>query len=213
MCGGKTGEATLPPGSATEGTTGIMRESLHIIKQEHRNLFRIVNMMDQILRGLKPGETPDFAFLDDVLDYIETFTDVYHHPKEDQFLFRLLRNRDAGAVAIIEELEEEHERCPVSLKSLKDGLAAFRAAGPQGLEVFRTQAAEYLRFQTKHLQKEEGIVLPLAMRALTDADWEEIDAAFRDNTDPVFGPQGRAETRSLYSRIVNEAPAPFGFGD
>ncbi|WP_019644657.1 hemerythrin domain-containing protein [Novispirillum itersonii] len=190
-----------------------MRESLHIIKQEHRNLFRVVNMMDQILRSLKPGETPDFSFLDDVLDYIETFTDVYHHPKEDLFLFRLLRQRDAGAEAIIEELEEEHQRCPVSLKAVKDGLAAFRAQGPEGLETFRALAADYLRFQTKHLQKEEGIVLPLAMRALTEEDWAEIDTAFRDNADPVFGPQGRAETRSLYSRIVNEAPAPFGFGD
>lgn len=190
-----------------------MRESLHIIKQEHRNLFRVVNMMDQILRALKPGDVPDFRFLDDVLDYIETFTDVYHHPKEDQFLFRLLREREPGAAAIIDELEEEHVRCPVSLQELKDALAVFRAAGAGGLDVFRAKAADYLRFQTKHLQKEEGIVLPMAQKALSDADWEEIDSAFRDNDDPVFGPKGRAETRSLYSRIVNEAPAPFGFGD
>lgn len=190
-----------------------MKESLTIIKQEHRNLFRVVNVLDQMLRALKPDETPDFQFMEDVLDYISEFVDVYHHPKEDQFLFKALRARDANAAAIIEELEREHHDCPGSLAELKAKLLAFKAGEPGAREAFKTAAADYLRFQTKHLQKEEGVVIPMAQRSLTDDDWRTIDAAFADNDDPVFGPKARAEQRSMYSRIVHEAPAPFGFGD
>lgn len=189
-----------------------MKESLSIIKQEHRNLFRVVNVLDQVLRHQKAGDKPDFAFMEEVLSYIENFTDQYHHPKEDQFLFKALLRRNPDAAAIIEELEEEHRNCPASLQQLKVLLAAYKADPAHG-PAFQEASAAYLKFQTKHLQKEEGVVIPMAQRALTDEDWAEIDVAFANNEDPIFGPKGRAETRSMYSRIVNEAPAPFGFGD
>lgn len=192
-----------------------MKESLQVIKQEHRNLFRVVNVLDQMMRHMTDGTPVDFGFFSEVLSYIETFTDVYHHPKEDRYLFKALLNRDPSAQAIIEELELEHVNCPASLERLQEKLATWQAAplDPEAREGFRQGVADYLRFQTKHLQKEEGVVIPLAQRALLPEDWEAIDVAFRDNADPVFGPQARAEARSLYSRIVNAAPAPFGFGD
>lgn len=192
-----------------------MKESLHIIKQEHRNLFRVVNMLDQMMRNQKAGEAPDFGFMEDLLGYIDTFTDQYHHPKEDEYLFRLLRQRDAAAAAILDELEAEHVNCPTSLADLKQRLAAYKAA-PQDAamaERFTEAVHAYLRFQTKHLQKEEGVVLPMAQKALTEADWQEIDSAFASNEDPVFGKSAQREARAMYSRIVNEAPAPYGFGD
>lgn len=189
-----------------------MKESLTIIKQEHRNLFRVVNVLDQMLRAQKPGTSPDFGFMESVLSYIENFTDTYHHPKEDQYLFKALRRRTAEADAIMEELEEEHRNCPSSLSQLKVLLAAYRS-DPAHRDAFMEAIGAYLKFQTKHLQKEEGVVLPLAMRSLTDEDWAEIDAAFANNDDPIFGPRGHAEMRAMYSRVVNEAPAPFGFGD
>jgi len=192
-----------------------MKESLHIIKQEHRNLYRVVNMLDQMMRGHKAGQAIDFGFMEDLIGYIDTFTDRFHHPKEDEFLFRLLRQRDPAAVAILEELEAEHVNCPVSLDSLKKDLAAFKAAPDDAAarDRFTTAVQDYLRFQTKHLQKEEGVVIPMAQKALTEADWAEIDAAFSSNDDPIFGPGARQEARAMYSRIVNEAPAPYGFGD
>lgn len=101
-----------------------MSEALRIIKQEHRNLFRVVYLMEQIMRE---QEEPDRAFLRHIIEYIETFNDRYHHPKEDQFLFKALRAREPAAEAIIEELEAEHENCPASLSTLK---AATGALGP-----------------------------------------------------------------------------------
>ncbi len=50
-------------------------------------------------------------------------------------------------------------------------------------------------------------------RALDDADRAEIDAAFADNEDPLFGPARKAEFEAPFREIVNDAPAPIGFGD
>jgi hypothetical protein len=59
---------------------------------------------------------------------------------------------------------------------------------------------------------EEDVVLPLAERALTEADWREIDAAFRANDDPLFGPRPAEEFRKLFQLILNLAPPPVGVG-
>ncbi len=50
-------------------------------------------------------------------------------------------------------------------------------------------------------------------RALDDDAWAEIDAAFAGNEDPLFGPARKAEFEAPFREIVNDAPAPMGFGD
>ena len=55
--------------------------------------------------------------------------------------------------------------------------------------------------------REEGVILPLAQRHLTDEDWTEINAAFQQNRDPRFGGDTDAEFKRLFSRIVNLAPS------
>ena len=84
--------------------------------------------------------------------------------------------------------------------------------GAQGFEAFAAAVDDYLDFHWKHMRKEEDVVIPLAERVLTDADWTTIDAAFKANDDPLFGPQPKQEFRKLFQLIVNRAPAPLGVG-
>ncbi len=64
----------------------------------------------------------------------------------------------------------------------------------------------------QHPREDPCPLLPLAERVLTGADWEAIDAAFKANDDPLFGPQPGEEFRALFQRIVTRAPAPIGVG-
>jgi len=47
---------------------------------------------------------------------------------------------------------------------------------------------------------------------LTAADWDEANAAFAANDDPLFGAAPRAEFAALHARIVRLAPEPYGLG-
>ncbi|MBB4285150.1 hemerythrin domain-containing protein [Roseospira goensis] len=187
-----------------------MMDSLQIIRNEHRNLYRVVHLLGSLARDQAAGQAPDFDVMTQIVDYLDTFMDRFHHPKEDRYLFARLRDRDPQAGAILDELEDEHRRCPVGLIDLRRALEAYRAGQPGAEAAFLEAVRTYLRFQTKHLQKEDGIVLPMARRSLTAEDWAEIDAAFADNTDPLFSDSARAETRALFHRLVNAAPAPYG---
>lgn len=190
-----------------------MTDAISVIKSEHRTLMRVVNLFDIVMRDAGRGAAPDFALLDAIVDYLRTFTDRHHHPKEDRFLFKALRARDPDSHPILDELEREHEGCYAATAALQDTLAAFRAGVPGAGDRFAAAATTYRNLQLRHLQKEEGIVIPMASRALTPEDWRVIDAAFADNRDPLFSDDAQESARILYSRIVQLAPAPHGLAE
>jgi branched-chain amino acid transport system ATP-binding protein len=75
----------------------------------------------------------------------------------------------------------------------------------------------HLFFESKALrddvQIEERDLLPRAREALQASDWEEIDAAFSENQDPMFGEKGNSEFSELLNKLVNSLPAPLGLGE
>ncbi|HEV2008678.1 MAG TPA: hypothetical protein VGQ88_08140 [Burkholderiales bacterium] len=56
------------------------------------------------------------------------------------------------------------------------------------------------------MEQEENRVLPLAEKHLQKSDWQEIDAAFRANSDPLGGVDVQREFLKLKQRITNLLP-------
>lgn len=55
------------------------------------------------------------------------------------------------------------------------------------------------------MEIEDSDAFPRAERALTDADWQEVESDMDARTDPVFGPVITNEFRSLYDYIQQES--------
>jgi hemerythrin-like domain-containing protein len=77
------------------------------------------------------------------------------------------------------------------------------------MKEFVDTALRYLDFYLEHMRLEEAVILPEAEKLLTDADWRELDAAFKLNMDPLGGkfPPNPAYNR-LFTRIVLKTRAP-----
>jgi branched-chain amino acid transport system ATP-binding protein len=186
-------------------------EALSIIKDEHRNLWRIAITVEQVIAEMERDRKVEEAFLTSVLDYFEHFMDGCHHRKEDEHLFRVLRQRSDAAAPLLDRLQAEHRNGPQNLAALRRQLADTVAGRDTigGLaEAFRL----YLNDQKAHIKSEERDIYGLASEVLTSADWAEIDAAFLDNDDPVFGSAARAEFRELFHKVASLAPVSVGLG-
>ncbi|MCL2658168.1 MAG: ATP-binding cassette domain-containing protein [Betaproteobacteria bacterium] len=186
-------------------------EALRIIQDEHRNLWRIVITLDKLLADSVSDATIDVAFFNSVFDYLEHFVDKAHHPKEDDYLFRLLRLRSTAANAALDHLEAEHRAMPEALAALRAKLA-LAAADKMNTHAFLVALGAYVGTLKEHVRIEERDVFPLAQQVLTPADWAEIDPAFLDNSDPLFGSQARAEFRELFHHVATLAPVSVGLG-
>lgn len=187
-----------------------------IIRNEHRSLTAVLRSLQRLAHDAARGDVePDFDLLAIILDYIEVFPDRLHHPKEDEHLFRALRQRLGGAGGASEALDElaaEHHRTDELTRGLRRHLLRARVGGRAARALLAAAVDEYADFHWKHMRKEEDVVMPLAEALLTEADWQAIDAAFLAHDDPLFGPEPRQEFERLFRLILNRAPAPVGVG-
>ena len=189
-----------------------MHEAVGVIKQEHRALTAVISALEYLARDVGNGGEPDYEVLSVILDYIETFPNRLHHPKEDRYLFSALRRRDASAAAVLDELEAEHQRGDGQIHELRYLLTRCRVGVPGARQAFAAAVEAYAAFHWEHLRKEEDVVLPLALKALTADDWEAIDAAFGINDEPESGLAPRQDFEALFRLIVTMAPPPVGVG-
>lgn len=186
-------------------------DALTLISQDHSNLWRLATTIDQVASEIEGGTPTEEAFFNSVFDYIEQFVDRSHHPKEDDYLFRLLRLRSAEAAAVLDSLQTEHREGPAKLAALR-ALVSQAARGEVSGGALALALRHYTAGLKTHIRTEEKSVLPLARSALLPADWAEINAAFLDNSDPLFGEAAKAEFRELYHRIASLAPESVGLG-
>jgi branched-chain amino acid transport system ATP-binding protein len=186
--------------------------AIQIIEDEHRSLAAVLHGLLYLVREIRVrGEAPDFELLGAMLHYIDAFPERFHHPKEDAYLFRKLRERDPSAGALLDQLEAEHVEGRRLIQGLKDALA--RCQHERGnVADFTQRAADFASFHWDHMRREETEVMPRSRLHLTAQDWAEIDAAFADNNDPMLGADARDSFRQLFRRIVNLAPPPLGVG-
>jgi len=201
--------AGLPVLVSSTGEPATAPRAIGIIRDEHRSLAAVMHAWLQALAAARHGDAAvDPAAMRAVLRYVQQFPLLQHHPKEEQHLFRLLRERTTRCHAELDELERQHQRDAEWVADLATRIDTLAAAPDDTGRLAATRALEdavqhYARFLWDHLGREEGVILPAAQQHLLPQDWAEIDAAFVANADPGFGGETDREFRHLFSRIVN----------
>jgi hemerythrin-like domain-containing protein len=179
-----------------------------VIREEHRALAQVLGGMLQHLAVHGRAQTqPDFDALRAMLFYIDEFAEQRHHRKESEQLFVKLRARAPQARRLLDSLEEHHARGERTIRDLEHALIAFEVMGDSRRPAFEQAVQRYADFYRAHMATEEREVLPLADRSLTEDDWNELDAAFEANRDPLASGNPEAEYLVLLQRIRSMIPA------
>lgn len=189
-------------------------DAIQIIKDEHSAISSVLYVLRYLVKQMREvGMAPDFPLLRAILDYIVSYPDRWHHPKEDVYLFAAVRKRTNEADALIADLEHEHQLGYPLIESLKQLLLDYQNDRPGARDDFFSHVDSYIQLEWKHMRKEEDELIPIAEHTLTAEDWSEIYQAFRENDNPLFGIKPKEEAERLYQRILTLAPAPIGYGE
>lgn len=184
-----------------------------IIRQEHAALAAMLRSVLLLLaQHRREGTLPDFGALRAMLFYVDEFPEQRHHRKESELLFPKLRGRTPLSRELLDRLDDDHARGERKIRNVEHALLAFEMLGKSRRQAFEQAIERYVDFYLEHMALEEREILPLAEQVLTDGDWDELDAAFRANRDPMTGQEPEAEYEDLFTRIVNALPAPIGLG-
>jgi nucleotide-binding universal stress UspA family protein/hemerythrin-like domain-containing protein len=192
-------ESNLPAG-------GLIRP-LVTIGDEHRSLAAVIHGLEFLVREAgDKGRPPSFGLLRAMLHYIKVFPEALHHPREDGYLFRKLRERTSQFDPTLDELERQHVTGRQLVEELEQSIARYEADPADGFDAFAAAVARFAAAQMQHMRLESKVILPAAREHLTAEDWAEIDRAFANDGDPRFSIDNDDEFRQLFARILNLAP-------
>lgn len=187
-------------------------EALHIIGEEHQSLAAILHAIRFMLKEIAAGRlAPDLALFKAMVHYLDAYAEQRHHPKED-IVFKMLEGRTAEGAGALVELAAQHAAAPQRIALLQQALDDYMrdtARFAQFAEAFET----YADFYRQHMMLEEDVVLPLLRKCLTKEDWLTVDAEFRAEMERnAVDEQSRNDFKAMFSKLVDCAPAPIGFG-
>ena len=200
--------AGLPVLVSSTGEPAAAVRAIGIIRDEHRSLAAVMHAWLHALATAHAENTPiDPALMPAIVRYLKQFPDKLHHPKEDRYLFKRLRERTVSCNEELDELERQHEldhQIVARLERLVEGLPTIRAdSRERAMRELEDEVARYAAFLWRHMELEESVILPAAEQYLLPEDWRAIDEAFTENRDPMFRGDSDKSYRKLFSRIVN----------
>jgi len=185
--------------------------ALRVMRDEHQALSAMLRSMAMLLaKSRRDGGLPNFDVLRAMMFYVDEFPEKLHHSKEDSLLFPLVRRRAPDLGPVLDRLSRDHERGEAALRNLEHTLLAFEVMGESRRADFEKALETYSRNYLEHMALEEQEVLPAAQQHFSPEDWAALDAAFAANRDPLTGHDPSDDYRPLFSKIVNNAPAPIG---
>ncbi len=169
-----------------------MSNIIQILLEEHRNIDKLLLVLENELEVFDRSEVPDYEILQAVLQYFEDYPENFHHPKEDM-VFEKLKLRDPAAAERIGDVEAEHELETSRLRRLIDAVEEILAGREFLRQAFHDVVSDFIKHQRQHMDKEERLLFPAAVQRLRPEDWADIDARLNDRKDPLFN--GVVETK------------------
>lgn len=184
-----------------------------VILDQHASIAAVLRSLSMMIDH-GPGDEPErfFDVLQAMLFYIDEFPERQHHPTESNLLFPKLLRLAPELIGVIGALESDHMKGENKVRALQHQLLAWEFLGESRRAAFEESARDYVRFYLDHMRREETDLLPAAQKLLSPADWEELDAAFVAEPDPLAPGHRDPSFDRLFTKIVLSAPAPIGVG-
>jgi Uncharacterized conserved protein len=169
-----------------------MSNIIQILLEEHRNIDKLLLVLEHELEVFDRSEEPDYEILQAVIQYFQDYPESCHHPKEDM-VFEKLKVRDPAAANRIGDVEAEHQVETKRLRRLVEAVEEILAGREFLRQTFHDVVHDFIEHQRQHMDKEERLLFPAAVQGLRPDDWAEIDARLNDRKDPLFN--GAIETK------------------
>ena len=86
-----------------------MARVLDDLHEDHKNIARVLALLNHELKTLADVHTPDYELVEDIMRYVTGYPDTHHHPTED-IVFQHLKERAPETAADIAAILAEHHR-------------------------------------------------------------------------------------------------------
>ncbi|MFK7976447.1 MAG: hemerythrin domain-containing protein [Halioglobus sp.] len=171
------------------------------LRAEHRHMANILNLLNDQLELLGAGQHVDAHVLYEIMEYVTTWPDRYHHPRED-IIYSRVAELDANAADDVDTLQRDHDVTAKKGKKLLKAIAGWQTGEVNEKRLIK-QAKEYVTHIFEHMNVEEEVVFPHIESILTPSDWRELaeDDSLKAVSAPLFGTPVQREYRNVARKL------------
>ena len=173
-----------------------MVEIIEILRQEHRNIEKLLDVMEQELSVFDRGERPDYEVFGAVIDFFKKYPDSCHHPKED-IIYEKFKARAPDRAASIADLEAEHREGAVRLRRVAQAIDNVLNDQELLRESVDRIVRDFIDNERKHIALEDEVVFPAIACTLQPEDWADIALKIADR----YGPPADADFEEQFSTL------------
>lgn len=161
----------------------------------------VLALLSDHLNAIERSELVDTHVIYEIMDYLVTWPDRFHHPRED-LIYSYAADIDHGLAEDRRRLEKDHDRMLRNGRDLLEAVVDWRRGALGGSELLR-MGREYVQASYAHMSFEEQEVFPAIDAVLTHADWRELSAddQLQPVGDPVFGRRVQREFRNMARKL------------
>ena len=173
-----------------------MVEIIEILRQEHRNIEKLLRVIEQELAVFDRGERPDYDVLGAIFEYFKKYPDTCHHPKED-IIYEKFKVRNPERATSIADLQAEHREGAIRLRRVAQ--AVDNVLNDQELvrENVDRIVRDFIDNERKHIALEDEIIFPAIVATLQPEDWADIALTIADR----YGPPSEADFEEQFSTL------------
>jgi len=165
---------------------------------EHRLIEKMFALVSRAASDSRSRGRIDPRLVDAAVDFVRTYADRTHHGKEEDILFRDLGRKPlcASDRRVMQELVDEHKMGREAVRQLVSANEEYRRGSPGALDGVLTQFSFLVEFYPRHIEKEDKVFFPAAMRYL--------DAVEKDAMLAEMYEFDRKMVHEKYARVVDE---------
>ncbi len=164
------------------------------MQEEHNLLLHAVETAKHV-NDLKDNEYY-YELMHDLIIFFRNYTEIYHHPKEENILYPVLRSRSENMSAtFIHEICDNHEDFKALVAEIENHYVLRNYA------FLRITMKKYLDELTEHIHTENQVILSVAKQLLSKEESAMIYDEFM-KVDEKFGE--KQALRKGYFKLLNQ---------
>ena len=149
----------------------IMNNPVEILQEEHRQLLYAVHVARQIQKV--DDEETYRELVRDMIIFLRNYTEAYHHPKEEYYLYPLLQNRARSmSEEFVHEVCDNHQEFKALMAAIENHYVMY------DYRLLRKTMNDYLDVLSEHIRRENKVVLGVADKLLTAQETRKMAADF-----------------------------------
>ena len=151
---------------------------IDILHEEHENIRRFTKYVKILCGQILEGEKVEKQILKECADFMKYYADIHHHGKEEAILFKVMLE-NLGPIAdkmVNMGMMTEHNIGRYHVDAFNKGIEAMDEVPTtqQKIEII-THALAYADLLLRHLEKENTVLYPFAIRSLNPELMEKVN--------------------------------------